>query len=176
MERQGRLTAEVKWLKPEKCLKVFCFIICQTYEETVKKTCEKVMIGFQKVVYSWSTRNLDTLSQRAEVAKTFALSKLYYVAQVLSLNEKYRKQIETSLSNFIFKGRHEKLKLSELENADQDGLGLPNIGVKSDCLLLRMLALLQENSFRLVGYWLRSFLRETGICICRDSTRVAQFV
>ena len=105
---------------------------------------------------------MDTLSQRAEVAKTFALSKLYYVAQVLSLNEKYRKQIETSLSNFIFKGRHEKLKLSELENADQDGLGLPNIGVKSDCLLLRMLALLQENSFRLLGYWLRSFLRETG--------------
>ena len=105
---------------------------------------------------------MDTLSQRAEVAKTFALSKLYYVAQVLSLNEKYRKQIETSLSNFIFKGRHEKLKLSELENADQDGLGLPNIGVKSDCLLLRMLALLQQNSFCLLGYWLRSFLRETG--------------
>ena len=106
---------------------------------------------------------MDTLSQRAEVAKTFALSKLYYVAQVLSLNEKYWKQIETSLSNFIFKGRHEKLKLSELENtADQGGLGLPNIGVKSDCLLLRMLALLQENSFRLLGYWLRSFLRETG--------------
>ena len=105
---------------------------------------------------------MDTLSQRAEVAKTFALSKLYYVAQVLSLNEKYRKQIETSLSNFIFKGRHEKLKLSELENADQGGLGLPNIGVKSDCLLLRMLALLQENCFRLPGYWLRSFRRETG--------------
>ena len=120
MERQGRLTAEVKWLKPEKCLKVFCFIICQTYEETVKKTWEKVMIGFSKVVYSWSTRNLDTLSQRAEVAKTFSLSKLYYVAQVLPLNEKYRKQIETSLSNFIFKGRHEKLKLSELTKVDLD--------------------------------------------------------
>jgi len=101
------------------------------------------------------------------VAKMFALSKLYYVAQVFPLPTKFSRRIESSLSKFIFKGRHERLMLSELENSPaQGGLGLPNIGVKADCLLLkqmcRMLALPRENSFRFLGYWLGSFLNNTG--------------
>ena len=102
---------EVKWLKIEKQLKIFGFIICPTYQETVKKTWEKVITGFEKVLYSWSSRTLETLYQRVEVAKTFALSKLYYVAQVLPLPIKYRKRVEKNLSRFVFKGRHERLKL-----------------------------------------------------------------
>ena len=74
------------------------------------------------------------------MAKTFALSKLYYVAQVLPLPVKYRKQVNSSLSKFIFRGRHEKLKLDELENSyQQGGLGLPNIAVKADSLLLKQM-------------------------------------
>ena len=97
----------------------------------------------------------------------FALSKLYYVAQVLPLPNKYRIRVDKNLSKFIFKGRCEKLKLSEIENSpDQGGLGLPNIGVKSDCLLLkqmcRMLTLPNETSFHFLGYWLGGFLSETG--------------
>ena len=76
---------EVYWLKVVKQLKVFGFIICPTYQETVKKTWEKVVTGFEKVLHSWASRSLDTLSQRVDVAKTFALSKLYYVGQVLPL-------------------------------------------------------------------------------------------
>merc|ERR1712105_177334 len=71
---------EVNWLKTEKCLKIFGVIICPTYKETLKKTWEKVVIGFEKVLFSWSSRTLVTLGQRVEVAKMFALSKLYYVA------------------------------------------------------------------------------------------------
>ena len=158
---------EVSWLKTEKQLKIFGFIICPTYQETVKNTWEKVIIGFEKVLYSWSSRTLNTLCQRVEVAKMFALSKLYYVAQVLPLPVKYRKRVEKNLSQFIFKGRHERMKLSEIENSpDQGGLGLPNIGIKSDCLLLkqmcRMLTLPNEKSFHFLGYWLGGFLRETG--------------
>ena len=133
----------------------------------MKKTWEKVIIGFEKVLISWSARTLNTLCQRVEVAKIFGMSKLYYVAQVLPLPDKYRKRIEKNLSNFIFKGRHERVKLSEIENSpDQGGLGLPNIGVKSDCLLLkqmcRILSLPNEKSFHLLGYWLGGFLRETN--------------
>ena len=133
----------------------------------MKKTWEKVIIGFEKVLYSWSSRTLNTLCQRVEVAKMFALSKLYYVAQVLPLPNKYRIRVDKNLSKFIFKGRCEKLKLSEIENSpDQGGLGLPNIGVKSDCLLLkqmcRMLTLPNEISFHFLGYWLGGFLSETG--------------
>ena len=58
-----------------------------------------------------------------------------------------------------------RLALSELENSTkQGGLGLPNIAVKAECLLLkqmlRILSRPQEDSFRHFGYWIGSFLRE----------------
>ena len=66
-------------------------------------------------MFSWQSRQLETLSQRVQVARTFALSKLYYVAQVLPLPGEHRRKVESRLSSFIFRGRHERLKLCELE-------------------------------------------------------------
>ena len=76
-------------------------------------------------------------------------SKLYYVAQVLPLPGEYKRKVESRLSNFIFRGRHERLKLGELENMSENGgLGLPNLSVKADALLMkqfcRMLSLPNE--------------------------------
>ena len=88
------------------------------------------------MLFSWQSRQLETLAQRVEVARIFALSKLYYVAQVLPLPAKFTKKINSNLSKFIFRGRHEKLKLDELENScEQGGLGLPNIAVKADYIM-----------------------------------------
>ena len=73
-----------------------------------------------------------------KVSHTFALSKLWYVAQVLPLPPAYSKKIESALSGFIFRGRQERLKLSDLENAeDQGGLGLTCVVTKAESLLLR---------------------------------------
>ena len=72
-------------------------------------------------MFSWESRQLETLSQRVQVARTFALSKLYYVAQVLPLPREYRRRVERRLSSFILRGRHERLKLSELENMSENG-------------------------------------------------------
>ena len=157
----------VKWMKVVTEMKIFGFIICPTYQQTVKKTWERVVRGFDKVLFSWQSRQLETLTQRVEVAKIVALSKLYYVAQVLPLPNKYRKQVDSSLSKFIFRGRHKRLQLYELQNSyEQGGLGLPNIAVKADSLLIkqmcRMVNLSDEKSFRLLGYWLGGFLRDTG--------------
>jgi hypothetical protein len=123
--------------------------------------------GFEKVLFSWQSRQLETLAQRVEVTKTFALSKLYYVAQVLPLPNKYRKKIDSNLSKFIFRGRHERLQLDELQNNyEQGGLGLPNISVKADALLIRQMCRIlnqpEEGSYRMLGYWLGGELRETG--------------
>ena len=156
---------EVNWIKTVEEMKVFGFLIYPTYQETLQKTWEKVVSGFEKVLFSWQSRSLETLSQKVEVAKIFALSKLYYVAQVLPLPSKFSTRIESSLSKFIFRGRHERLMLSELENdCEQGGLGLPNISIKADSLLLkqtlRMLSLPNEDSFRHLGYWLGAFLTD----------------
>ena len=68
---------EVSWIKHEKELKILGFMICPTYQQTVKRTWETVVSGFERTLFAWSTRSLDTLSQRVEVAKTFVLSKLF---------------------------------------------------------------------------------------------------
>ena len=165
---QGKETwpREVNWLKTEQQLRIFGFTICPNYQQTVEMTWKNVIRGFEKVFYSWSSRSLDTLCQRVEVAKVFAMSKLYYVAQVLPLPNKYRKRIEQKLSSFIFQGRHERLSLSVLENTNkQGGLGLPNIAVKADCLLLKQMTRIMikpdETSYRHLGYWLGAHLVNT---------------
>ena len=158
---------EVRYLKVVTEMKIFGFTVCSSYQQTLEKTWARVLRGFEKVMFSWQSRQLETLAQRVEVAKTFALSKLFYVAQVLPLPAKISKKINSSLSKFIFRGRHERLRLDELENSSEDGgLGLPNITVKADALLLRQMCRMlnhpDEVSFRLLGYWLGEFLRNTG--------------
>ena len=82
-----------------------------TYKQTLRQTWERVVRGFQRVLFSWQSKQLETLAQRVEVTRTIALSKLYYVAQVLPLPHEFKRQIDSSLSKFIFQGRqrHERL-------------------------------------------------------------------
>ena len=119
-------------MKSVKEMKIFGFTVCQTYQETVTKTLDKVLRGFEQVLFSWQSRQLDTLAQRVQVARTFPMSKLYYIVAVLPLPGKHKREVESKLSKFIFRGRHKRLKLCELENTrEKGGLGLPNISVKS---------------------------------------------
>ena len=83
-------------------MKIFGFTICSTYQQTLNKTWDRVVRGFDKVLFSWQSRQLETLAQMVEVAKIFAQSKLYYVAQVLPLSVKNRNKIESSLNRYIF--------------------------------------------------------------------------
>jgi hypothetical protein len=57
-------------------MKIFGFTVCPTYQKTLEKTWARVVRGFVKVLFSWQSRQLETLSQRVEVVKVFALSKL----------------------------------------------------------------------------------------------------
>ena len=90
---------QVSWMKVVAEMKIFGFTICPTYQETLEETWKR---GLSSVLFSWQSRQLETLNQRVQVAKTFALSKLYYVAQVLPLPNKYVKKVESSLSSFVF--------------------------------------------------------------------------
>ena len=108
-------------------MKVFGFTV-STYNETLDKTWDKAVRGFVKVLFSWHSRYLETLSQSEQVARTFALSKLFYVAQVLPFSNEYRSKVKSSLSKFIFRGCHERLKIDELENSyEKRGLALQHL-------------------------------------------------
>ena len=80
--------AKVKWMKPVTEMKIFGITICPTYQDTLEETWKRVIKAFSNVLFSWRSSQLETLSQRVKVARTFSLSKLFYVAQVLPLPNK----------------------------------------------------------------------------------------
>ena len=150
---------ELPWLRPVSQMKVLGLILCPQYNDTVCKTWEMVHRSFQKTLYSWGSRDLRTLQQRVKALQTFALSKLWFTAQVLPMPANIVKKFESASSAFIFRGRPERLKLSELQNPKgKGGLGLVCIATKSECLLLRQsLRVLDQpssDSFLHLGHWL----------------------
>ena len=162
---QGKQDWPLDWIQSVQVMKVLGFQVCPQYSDTLRCTWEAVFKGFRSRLFSWESRALNTLQQRVDVSKTFALSKLWYVAQVLPLPTDVLRNIESALSSFIFKGRHERLKLEEIENSvEEGGLGLTCVATKAECLLLRqslrILTRTEENCFHHIGYWLGHFLEE----------------
>ena len=85
---------EVHWLRSVQKMKILGF----TYTETLQCTWDKVFRGVQCTLYSWEKRALSTLQQRAVVLQTFALSKLWYTAQVLPIPASIVKKLEAASS------------------------------------------------------------------------------
>jgi len=57
--------------------------------------------NLEKTLNSWKRRNL-TLNGKINIVKTFGLSKLIYNASVLVIPEKYIKEIEKLIFDFIW--------------------------------------------------------------------------
>ena len=161
---RGRQGAPFPWLQVVEELRVFGLILTPDYKETLKRTWEETFRGVQRSIFSWKQRNFDTMVQRVEAARTFALSKLWYVCQVLPLPFTFAKKIESLLSSFIFRGKPERLKLTELcLPPERGGLSLPELRSKADALrlkqLTRMLQHKEGGSYRHMCYWLGQHLQ-----------------
>ena len=155
----------LEWIKVVKEVKVLGFMVCPKYQDTLEQSWKMVLRGFERTLFAWKSRSHTTLQQRVTVLEKFALSKLWYVAQVLPLPYAVVKKIESKMSSFIFQGRHERLKLADLENSlERGGLNLTCVATKAECLLLRqslrILARPEETCSRHLGFWLGSKLEE----------------
>ena len=76
------------------------------------------------------------------------------------------KKIEAAVSSFIFRGRHERLKLADLQNPTASGgLGLTCVATKAESLLLRqslrILSRVNQNCYKHIGLWLGHSLQES---------------
>ena len=69
--------------------------------------------NLEKTLDSWKRRNL-TLYGKINIVKTFGLSKLIYNASVLVIPEKYIKEIEKLIFDFIWDGKPAKIKKSTI--------------------------------------------------------------
>ena len=161
----GKTDWPLSWLKTVSTMRIYGINFHETLEETSNATWKAVTAGLRSCLLSWQARDLSTLSSRVTVLKVFALSKLYYVAQVLPLPSSTGRIIRALVGQFLWKGRLEKLPLQEVYSpASNGGLGLPCIEARCEALLLtHTCRILSSNSRskRHLAYWIGLSLRES---------------
>ena len=127
----------LQWFQPKTELKIFGFQITPVYKKTLERCWSECFTGFQNTLFSWSSRQLETLVQRVEVLRVFATSKLWYKASALPLPIKFVKKFEAAMIRFLWIGKLEKLKIDEVKNPElSGGLNLPCIMSRADSLFL----------------------------------------
>ena len=165
----GRWAGREEWPLPflETCkqIKIFGIQFCPTVNQTIKKSWQDCVENIKKCILTWSNRMLPNLSQRAFLLKVFALSKIWYLAQVLPMPNNILREIEQKIQSFLWLGRLERLSLEELHvPLSEGGLGIPNILAKADSLFTRHLLRILENETPTrdhLMYWVGERMRDT---------------
>ena len=153
------------YLKTVKEIKVFGIFFVDSYRSMIKKNWEFRLEKFDNVIKSWSPRILENLSQRVEVIRIFALSRVYYVASILPIRITVIKKFEKIIGKFLWNssGKVLRVSLGEMKNTLEFG-GLGMSCVKSQCnslflsQLLRLLRSGDRKSIGHVGYWIGELL------------------
>ena len=128
----------LKWLKVEKRLKIFGFIMAPSYNDTLNENWADQLLKLQRSFHAWSSRVFETLSQRAEVITTFALSTVWFRAQVLSLSNFWAKKFVKEICSFLWKGQPYRNVLpfeTVCLPKEKGGLGIPFFQAKCDARL-----------------------------------------
>ena len=135
----GKEDWPLAWIEPVKSHKVFGIIIANNYRDILKLNWAHRYQKFSNTIYSWNSRFLDTVFQRVEVLRLFALSRVYYVAAILPIEKSMVKKFECLMGNFIWKhsGKLLRVSLADIKNTKlSGGLDLPCIEKMANALLL----------------------------------------
>ena len=155
----------LNYLKTVKEIKVFGVFIMNSYNDLQKRNWNYRFEKFEQSVLSWSPRVLETIFQRVEVVRTFALSRIFYLASILPLPATIARKIEKVIGKFLWSasGKILRIALEELKNpAEKGGCGLVCIKSMAQSLLLsqflRLLKSEDSKSVSHVGYWIGELL------------------
>ena len=155
----------MNFLKSVKEVKIFGIFALDSYRSLLKRNWDFRFERFLEVVKSWSIRVLDTLFQRCEVLRTFALSRVYYAASILPMNITMVKKFEKEIGKFLWNasGKVLRVSLEEMKNIpEKGGQGLPCVMSRCKalmlCQLLRLLRSKDDKSICHVGYWIGELL------------------
>ena len=144
---------------------MFGVFIMNSYNDLLKRNWSYRFEKFEQSILSWSPRVLETIFQRVEVVRTFALSRIFYVASILPLPATIARNIEKVIGKFIWSasGRILRIALEEMKNPpEKGGCGLTCIKSMAQSLLLtQLLRLLKSEDSKAVshvGYWIGELL------------------
>ena len=165
----GRWSKRERWplnyIRSVKEVKVFGIYILNSYKNIIKRNWDHRFSKFEQAVMSWSSRRLNLLTQRVEVLKIFALSRVYYVASVLPMTKTMGNKFEKLIGKFIwnFSGKLLRVALNELKlPVEKGGLALTCVHLMSKSLLLtqllRLIKYATEKSISYVDLWIGEVL------------------
>ena len=142
-------------------IKVFGILIMSDFRSLLKRNLDYRFTKFEQALISWSSRSLETLVQRVEVVKLFALSRIFYLASILPLTKTFISKVNRVIGKFIWSasGKVLRVSLDELRlMPEKGGLGLTCICSMGKSLrltqLLRLLICEDSRSIGHVGYWI----------------------
>ena len=135
---EGRQEWPLLWLKASETVKLYGVHFTADYSSSLQLSWEHTIEGLEATLRLWASRALPFLAQRVQILHTYAFSKLWYLAQILPLPSFLAKRIIRAASNFLWKGRLERLAWSELEaTPGQGGLGVADLEARAKALLLK---------------------------------------
>ena len=158
---KGKENWPTVWMKPVTEVKVFGILFCNSYNNMLRLNWEHRYKNFNAAIHSWSHRVLDTLSQRIEVIRMFALSRVYYVAAILPMTNVMVKRLEKLMGKFIwnFSGKILRVSIDDLKHYKlSGGMQLPCVARMANALLVsQCVRALKSGDIRCTGhleYWL----------------------
>ena len=106
------------------------------YASSVEKNWSNCLTSLQLHKQMLSSRKL-TLFQRVTYANSCMLSKLWYISHIYPLSQKYAKEINKVIFNYVWSGRYEPIRRSTVFRPKQEGgLGIINCLIKSQIIML----------------------------------------
>jgi hypothetical protein len=134
----GRRDWPLPWLQAVDQAKVLGVMVTPVFAASVAASWELVAAGVERVLLEWAARRLPTLRQRARALETFALSKAWYLAQIIPMPPAVANRLRRAVSDFLWKGRLERLAFDELHSPfSEGGLRLSAIAARAQALLAK---------------------------------------
>jgi hypothetical protein len=142
----GRSDWPLPWLQAVDQAKVFGVTYTPVFSSTVSVSWDRVTAGVERALQMWSARRLPTLRQCSSAVETFALSKAWYLAQILPLPPATTARLRRAAGDFLWCGRFERLAHDELHGPLSSG------GLRTSAIQTRAVALLAKQAcHRLAG-------------------------
>lgn len=161
----GRMDFGVRLFEGKEEVKVLGVRFVPDMERLVRINWEGVVEKVKKCLAGWRSRVLPTLVLRKHALQTFALSKLWYLSQILHLPDWALEAVEAAMGSFLWLGSAERVSLETLMLEERrGGIGLVNTRVKADALFLRtwarLFSLYGTRYYEVAAYWLGFRLRK----------------
>ena len=120
---------EIKWVKK---MKITGITFGNNTEQNRKQDVDDAISKMKTQLQIWRGRNLSLLG-RIQIVKTFGISQILYVSNMLSITNEEMRAIKDIIANFIWNGKTPKVKQAAMiAEYEQGGLKYPNIEASLD--------------------------------------------